>query len=130
MAVGKRRIDAVQVSTSREGRSRALRNATLGWTVITVVTAPFAYFGTLVLTLPILGCLAAVYWVEPRGFDILYCLIAALTMTVCIAWFLGRADERPMEGVIAAFLVACALAELLVLRSARRERVSRRRAAA
>jgi hypothetical protein len=109
---------------TQSGRSRALRNVTLAWAAITGVTALMLW--PLLLTLPILACLLVAYWVEPRGFDILYAVITAVTMTVCIAWFLGRVDERPMEGVAAAFFIACGFAELLVLRAARSERVKRR----
>ena len=111
---------------TQSGHSRALRNVTLGWAAITVITAPLNYLAPLLLTLPVLACLLVAYWVEPRGFDILYAVITAVTMTVCIAWFLGRADEHPMEGVAAAFFIACGFAELLVLRAARSEQVKRR----
>jgi hypothetical protein len=114
------------MATTRSGRSRALRNVMLCWFVFTVLTAPFAYGVALVLTVPVLACLVITYWIQPRGLDILYLVITALALTVCVAWFLGRADERPLEGVAAAFFIVCGVVELFVLRSGRAERMNRR----
>ena len=112
------------MAAPRSGRSRALRNVTIGWAAVTAITA--AAIWPLLLTLPILACLAAAYWVDTRGFDILYLVITALALTICTAWFLGRADERPLEGVAAGFFIVCGVAELFVLRSGRSERMNRR----
>ena len=112
------------MAATGSGRSRTLRNVAIGWAAVTVITAVAIW--PLLLTLPILACLVAAYWVDPRGFDILYLIITALTLTICIAWFLGRADERPVEGVAAGFFIACGVAELFVLHSGRSERINRR----
>ena len=114
------------MATTRTGRSRTLRYIILGWFVVTVLTVPYAYGFALLLTVPVLACLLTTYWIQPRGLDILYLVITTLVLTVCVTWFAGRADERPMEGVAAGFFIVCGVAELFVLRSGRAERVNQR----
>ena len=109
------------------GRSHAVRIVVYGWIAFTVVTVPLSYGLALLFTLPVLACLvAAAHWIEPTGIDVFYFVVTMLTIAVCVAWFLGRADERPLEGVAAGFFILCGVAELFALRSGRAERMNRR----
>jgi hypothetical protein len=109
------------------GRSRALRIVIYCWIAITVVTVPFSYGLALIFTLPVLACLiAAAQWIQPTGIDVFYLVLTMLAISGCVAWFLGRADERPLEGVAAGFFILCGVAELFVLRSGRTERMNQR----
>jgi hypothetical protein len=100
-------------------RRRGLRNLTIAWAVVTVVTAPFTLGAALIVTLPVFVALLAIRWVDPVGVDVVYCALAGIALMASVVWFAGRADERPLEGVAAGFFAVCSAGILWSLRRPR-----------
>lgn len=101
------------------GRDRnALRRVTAGFAVLTVVTAPFSYGVLLLITLPVLAALMAnLYAGRARSLGaLLFASVLGPLLLIAVVWFIGRADEVPVEGVAAASLAVASSAGLHRLR--------------
>lgn len=91
---------------------------TAGFAVLTVATAPFAYGLPLLITLPVLAALSANLYVG-RAWSVgplVQASVLGPLLLVAVVWFVGRADEVRIEGVVAAVTAVVSSAALLRLR--------------
>lgn len=99
-------------------RPNALAVFTSFFAVLTVVTAPFAYFLPLFVTAPVLAALVANLYVG-SGSSLGVRSGAAIlgpALLVSVVWFSSRVDEVPVEGVAAASI---AIGSIVLLRHMR-----------
>lgn len=112
----------------RPVHGRKLAYTTIGFAILTVVTAPFAYGAPLLVTVPVLSALLANLYVRPLdGWSAVLATLLGPAAVIGALVFALRADEVLSDGVIAATITIAAFSGLIALR--RRSRSSRRRSA-
>ena len=98
-----------------------LRRFTVIWLIITLLSAPFGYGIFLFLTLPVLsGLLVALFVGGGNATARVWASLFGPVLLINVVWFAGRADERPVEGVIAGSMVLLSAFALVRLRRSSR----------
>jgi hypothetical protein len=102
------------------------RRFLLVWIALTVLTGPVAYGAPLLLTVPVLAALLARLFVGPT--HLVWagpaCAVLGPLMVIGAAWFGGRVDEVPSEGLPSGAMVLVPALVLAVMRHVSRRAIA------